>query len=328
MQIFHDADADLSVLNGRIVAIIGYGSQGRNQALCLRDSGVQMIVGARPGKSWEQAEEDGFQVMSVRHAAEKGDILQLLLPDEHHGPIYQQEIAPAVTPGKTLCCSHGFAYVFNQIVPPTESDVIMVAPKGPGTQVRRSFVEGFSVPGLFAVRQDFSGRARATAMAYAKAIGLTRAGLMECTMEQETCQDLFGEQNVLCGGFINLMQYAFEVLTEAGYPPEMAYFECIYETKLIADLVFERGIQATNEVISNTAEWGEYYNGAFILPQDVKERMRESLRRIENGEFAREWIAEAANGSPRLKAYRAAWGNHPAELTGRKIRELFSKKES
>jgi len=326
MEIMHDNAADLSVLNGKTMAIMGYGAQGRAQALCLRDSGVNVIIGVRPGKSFDAAADDGFQVKTVSEAAKAADIIHLLLPDENHGPIYKSEIAPYITAGKCLCCSHGFAYVFGEIVPPADVDVIMVAPKSPGTEERKRFVEGFGVPGLIAVRQNYTGKARDIALAIAKGEGLTRAGVLECTMEQETYEDLFGEQNVLCGGMVDLMKYGFETLIEAGYPPEMAYFECIHEAKLIVDLIYEGGIQKMNQVISNTAEWGEYDNGPFILPADVKTRMKESLRRIESGEFAKKWIAEARNGAPTLKAKREALGVHPAEVTGKRIRSLFEKK--
>lgn len=326
MKILHDSDADLGVLNGKTIAVIGYGSQGRAQALCMRDSGLNVIIGIRPGKSMDAAKQDGFQVMSVREAAAAADIIHILLPDELHGPVYNAEIAPEVKPGKTLSVSHGFSFVFDEIIPPAGVDVIMIAPKSPGTEERKRFVEGFGVPGLIAVKVDASGNARAVALAIAKAEGLTRAGVLECTMEQETYEDLFGEQNVLCGGMVDLMKYGFEVLTEAGYPPEMAYFECVHEVKLIMDLIYEGGIQKMNAVISNTAEWGEYVNGPRIISPDVKERMKESLKDIETGVFARKWIAEARNGAPNLKAKRAALGEHPVETTGAKIRSLFEKK--
>ncbi len=326
MQILHDHDADLSVLNGRTIAVIGYGSQGRAQALCLRDSGLSVIIGVRRGKSFDAAVEDGFNTMSVSEAAKTADIIHMLLPDENHGPVYKEEIAPYMTAGKTLSCSHGFNFVFGEIVPPKDVDAIMIAPKSPGTEERKRFVEGFGVPGLIAVKQDYTGKARATALAIAKAEGLTRAGVLECTMEQETYEDLFGEQNVLCGGCVDLMKYGFETLIEAGYPPEMAYFECIHELKLIVDLIYEGGIQKMNQVISNTAEWGEYVNGPRILPIDVKQRMKKSLEEIENGTFAREWIAEARSGAKTLKAKREELGKHPAEIVGARIRKLFEKK--
>ena len=326
MQILHDNDADLSVLNGKTIAVIGYGSQGRAQALCMRDSGLNVIIGIRPGKSFDAAVQDGFKVLSVTEAAKEADIIHILLPDEMHGPVYREEIAPVVTPGKTLSFSHGFSIVFKEIVPPAGVDVIMVAPKSPGTEERKRFVEGFGVPGLISAKVDASGKAREVALAIAKAEGLTRAGVLECTMEQETYEDLFGEQNVICGGVVDLMKYGFEVLIEAGYPPEMAYFECVHEMKLIVDLIYEGGIQKMNAVISNTAEWGEYVTGAYVITPDVKQRMKEALEKIENGTFAREWIAEARAGAPNLKAKREALGSHPVEITGARIRSLFERK--
>ncbi len=326
MAILHDSDADLSVLNGKTVAVIGYGAQGRAQALSMRDSGVNVIIGIRPGKSFDAATQDGFKVLPVREAAAQADIIHILLPDETHGPVYDAEIAPVMKPGKTLCVSHGFSMVFGEIKPPQGTDVIMVAPKGPGTEVRKRFVEGFGVPGLIAVKADASGKARDVALAIAKAEGLTRAGVLECTMEQETYEDLFGEQNVLCGGMVDLMKYGFEVLVEAGYPPEMAYFECVHEVKLIMDLIYEGGIQKMNAVISNTAEWGEYVNGPRIITPDVKARMKESLKDIETGVFAKNWIAEARSGAKNLKARREAIGLHGVEVTGAKIRSLFEQK--
>ena len=326
MHILHDNDADLSVLNGKTIAVIGYGSQGRAQALCMRDSGLNVIIGIRPGKSFDAAVQDGFKVLTVAEAAREADIIHILLPDEMHGPVYRDEIAPEVNPGKTLSFSHGFSIVFKEIVPPAGVDVIMVAPKSPGTEERKRFVEGFGVPGLISAKVDASGKAREVALAIAKAEGLTRAGVLECTMEQETYEDLFGEQNVICGGVVDLMKYGFEVLIEAGYPPEMAYFECVHEMKLIVDLIYEGGIQKMNSVISNTAEWGEYVTGAYVITPDVKQRMKEALEKIENGTFAREWIAEARAGAPNLKAKREALGSHPVEITGARIRSLFERK--
>ena len=327
VQILHDKDADMSVLNGKTVAVIGYGSQGSAQANCMRDSGVKVIIGARKGPSFDQAVNDGFEVMSFSDAAAKADIVHILLPDEHHGPVYAEHLQKHMKPGKTLSCSHGFNVVYKQILPPAGVDVILVAPKSPATEERKAFLAGFGVPGLFAIKQDASGKAKATALGMAKAMGFTRAGCLECTFEQETYEDLFGEQNVLCGGCVDLMVAGFEVLTEAGYPPEMAYFECVHELKLIVDLIYEGGIQKMNAVISNTAEWGEYYNGPTIITPDVKERMRASLKRIEDGTFAREWLAECRNGAPVLKAKREALGKHLVETTGKRIREMFEKKK-
>ena len=327
VNIMHDKDADASVLNGKTVAVIGYGSQGSAQALCMRDSGVNVIIGSRHGPSADRAKADGFQVLTFDQAAAKADIVHILLPDEFHGPVYKEFIAQHMKAGKTLSCSHGFNIVFGEIVPPKDIDVIMVAPKSPATEERKAFLAGFGVPGLVAVKQNPSGNAMKTAMAMAKAMGFTRAGVLECTFEQETYEDLFGEQNVLCGGCVDLMKYGFETLVEAGYPPEMAYFECIHELKLIVDLVFEGGIQKMNKVISNTAEFGEYYNGPRIITPDVKERMKESLKRIESGEFAKTFLKMIREGKgEELKAKRAELGNHVAEITGARIRALFERK--
>lgn len=326
VKIYHDADASLSPLEGKTVAVLGYGSQGRAQACCLRDSGVNVIIGVRPGNSFKAAKADGFEVMSVDKAAKKADIIHLLLPDEQHKQIFEAQIKQYATPGKTLCCSHGFAYVYKTIIPPEGVDVIMVAPKGPGREVRRVYEQGFGCPGLVAVFQDASGTALQTALALAKGIGLTRGGVLECTMEQETYEDLFGEQNVLCGGLVDLMKYGFEVLTEAGYPPEMAYFECIHEAKLIVDIIYEKGIAGMNDSISNTAEFGEYYNGPKIITPDVKKRMKESLERIQSGKFAKEWLREAAKGAPKLTKKREELSKHTVEIVGAEIRKLFEHK--
>lgn len=326
VKVYHEKDADLGALAGKTVAVLGYGAQGRAQALCMRDSGVNVIIGVRPGKSFKTAKADGFEVMPVDKAAKKADIIHLLLPDEKHKDVYEAQIKKFVAPGKTLCCSHGFAYVFKTIVPPAGVDVIMVAPKGPGTEVRRVFEEGFGCPGLVAVFQDASGTALQTALAIAKAEGLTRGGVLECTMEQETYEDLFGEQNVLCGGLVDLMKYGFETLTEAGYPPEMAYFECVHEAKLIVDIIYNKGIAAMNAVISNTAEFGEYYNGPKIITPDVKKRMKESLARIQSGKFAKDWLKEAAKGAPLLTKKREQLSKHTVEIVGNEIRKMFERK--
>jgi ketol-acid reductoisomerase len=326
MKLIHDKDADLSVLNGKTVAVIGYGSQGSAQALCMRDSGVNVIIGSIKDASFDKAVEDGFETMDIASAAAKADIIHILLPDEFHAPVYKKEIEPSMVAGKTFSCSHGFNIIFKEIVPPADVNVIMVAPKSPATEERKAFLEGFGVPGLVAIHQNASGDAREIATAMAKAMGFTRAGVLECTFEQETYEDLFGEQNVLCGGLVDLMKYGFEVLTEAGYPPEMAYFECVHEVKLIVDLIFEGGIQKMNAVISNTAEWGEYVNGPRIITPDVKERMKESLKDIESGKFAKEWMEEARNGAPTLLKKREELGKHLVEIVGAEIRSLFEKK--
>jgi ketol-acid reductoisomerase len=326
MNLVHDKDADLSVLNGKTVAVIGYGSQGSAQALCMRDSGVNVIIGSIKDASFDKAIEDGFEVMDIAAAAEKADIVHILLPDEFHAPVYKESIEPAMKAGKVFSCSHGFNIIFKEIVPPADVDVIMVAPKSPATEERKAFLEGFGVPGLVAIYQNASGSARDIALAMAKSMGFTRAGVLECTFEQETYEDLFGEQNVLCGGLVDLMKYGFEVLTEAGYPPEMAYFECVHEVKLIVDLIFEGGIQKMNAVISNTAEWGEYVNGPRIITPDVKERMKESLKDIESGKFAKEWMEEARSGAKTLLKKREELGAHQVEIVGKQIRDLFEKK--
>ncbi|NPV02928.1 MAG: ketol-acid reductoisomerase [Brevinematales bacterium] len=332
MKIYHESDADISVLKGKTIAVIGYGSQGSAQALCMRDSGVNVIIGEteklenNENPSWKRAKEEGFEVYSIGEAAAKADIVHILLPDEFHGPVYKAEIEKHMTKGKALSCSHGFNIVYKQIVAPADIDVIMVAPKAPATEERKAYLAGFGVPGLYAVAQDGTGKAEQVALAMCKAMGFTRAGVLKCTFEQETYEDLFGEQNVLCGGTVDLIKYGFEVLTEAGYPPEMAYFEVLHELKLIVDLVFERGIQGMNAVISNTAEFGEYYNGPKIIDPSVKDRMRESLKLIENGEFAKTWLEEARNGKPNLLKKRAEWAKHPIEIVGKEIRSMFEKK--
>lgn len=326
VKILHDSDADLSVLKGKTVAVIGYGNQGSAQALCMRDSGVHVIIGSIKDKSYDKAVSDGFEVVSISDAAQRADIIHMLLPDEFHGPVYKADIEKHMKKGKVLSCSHGFNIVYKQIVPPADADVIMVAPKSPASEERKAFLAGFGVPGLIAIRQNISGNAQKIALAMAKACGLTKAGVLECTFEQETYEDLFGEQNVLCGGCVDLMIAGFEVLVEAGYPPEMAYFECVHELKLIVDLVYEGGIQKMNSVISNTAEWGEYSNGPTIITPEVKERMRASLKRIENGEFAKKWLEESRNGAPNLLAKRKALGDHQLEITGKKIRDMFERK--
>ena len=326
MKIYHDKDADVAHLNGKTVAVIGYGSQGSAQAQCMRDSGVKVIIGSIKDASYDKAEEDGFEVMSISDAAEKADIIHILLPDEFHASVYKNDIEKHMKAGKTLSCSHGFNIIYKEIIPPADVDVVMVAPKSPATEERKAFLAGFGVPGLIAVKQNPSGKANDVVLAMAKAMGFTRAGCIECTFEQETYEDLFGEQNVLCGGCVDLMIAGFEVLTEAGYPPEMAYFECVHELKLIVDLIFEGGIQKMNAVISNTAEWGEYYNGPKIIDASVKERMKESLKLIENGQFAKEWLQESRNGAKTLLAKRKALGEHLIETTGKRIRDMFEHK--
>ena len=326
VKILHDKDADLKYLKGLTVAVIGYGSQGTAQAKCLRDSGVKVIIGSIKDDSFKQAVKDKFEVLPIAEAAARGDIIHILLPDEHHGAVYDNDIKQHMKTGKVLCCSHGFNIVYRQIIPPPDVDVIMVAPKAPATEERKAYLEGFGVPGLIAVRQNASGKAKEIALALAKAMRFTRAGCLECTFEEETYEDLFGEQAVLCGGTVQLIKYGFEVLTEAGYPPEMAYFECLHELKLIVDLIYEGGIQKMNAVVSNTAEWGGYVVGEKIIGNSVKRRMKKALRDVESGKFAKGWIAENKKGAPNLYRRREELGGHQIEIVGKKIREMFEKK--
>jgi ketol-acid reductoisomerase len=332
MKVLHDNDVDESILKDKIVATIGYGAQGAAQASMLKDSGVNVIIGeteiigGNKNPSWGKAKEDGFEVLTIDKAAEKADIIQILLPDEIQADIYEKQIKPYMKAGKTLYFSHGFNICFKRIVPPKDVDVIMVAPKAPGTEERKIYLEGFGVPALVAVHQDASGKAKEIALALAKAMHFTKAGVVECTFEQETYEDLFGEQCVLCGGLVELMKNGFEVLVEAGYPPEMAYFECVHEMKLIVDLVNQGGIKRMAEVISNTAEYGMWSVGNKIIGPEVKEKMKEALKRIENGEFAKQWVEEYKKGAPFLKESREKIGKHQIEVTGEEIRKLFKKK--
>jgi ketol-acid reductoisomerase len=331
MNVLHDEDVDESILKGKTVAVIGYGAQGDAQANCLKDSGVKVIIGeteilgGRENQSWKKAKADGFEVMPIDEAAAKGDIVHILLPDEVQPMVYENQIEQHLTAGKALCFSHGFNICFKRIVPPEAVDVIMVAPKAPGTEERVAYLEGFGVPGLVAVKQDPSGTARDVALAMTKAMHWTKAGILECTFEQETYEDLFGEQCVLCGGLVELMKNGFEVLVEAGYPPEMAYFECVHEMKLIVDLVWQGGIKRMAEVISNTAEYGMWAVGNKIIGPDVKAKMQEALKRVESGEFAEQWVEEYKKGIPLLKASRENIGKHQIETVGEEIRNLFKK---
>lgn len=327
VKILHDNDADMKFLAGKTVAVIGYGSQGRNQALCLRDSGVKVVIGTAREQNNHRAAQEGFQILPVDEATRKADVVHILLPDEHHGWVYEQFIKPNLRPNHVLSCSHGFNVVYKQVVPPANVDLIMVAPKSPGTEERKAYLAGFGVPGLVSVRQNASGNALGIALALAKALGLTRAGVLECTFEQETYEDLFGEQTVLCGGTSDLIKYGFETLIEAGYPPEMAYFEVCHELKLIVDLIYEGGIQKMNSIISNTAEWGEYTTGPKIIGPEVKVKMKQALKDIEDGTFAKGWINEFKNHDCKnLLAKRAALGDHPVEVTGKQVRALFERK--
>ncbi len=318
---------DIKALKGKTVAVIGYGAQGRAQALCMHDSGVSVIVGVRKdGESWKKVKDDGLEVTTISDAASKGDIIHILIPDEIQGDIYEQEIKQHVKKGKTLSWSHGFNIVFKRIIPPKDVDVIMVAPKAPGTEERKRYLEGFGVPGLIAVKQNASGKARDTALAIAAACGFTRAGVLDCSFENEAFEDLFGEQAVLCGGLSELIKAGFETLVDKGYPPEMAYFECLHEMKLIVDLVYEGGLSYMWHVVSNTAEYGGRTRGKMIITDEVRKNMKKILADVESGKFADEWISEYKKGLPNLKRLREEEAKHPIEVVGKDIRALFKKK--
>jgi ketol-acid reductoisomerase len=322
VRIFYDADADLEPLAETTIAVLGYGSQGRAQTLNLVDSGLTVCVGLRPGsRSWETAEQDGVDVLDTKEAAARAKLTQILVPDELQPAVYGASIRPALAPGKTLMFSHGFNIRFEKIIPPPEVDVVMVAPKSPGHLLRRVYVEGGGVPALLAVQQDASGRAREKALAYAKGIGSTRAGVIETTFAEETETDLFGEQAVLCGGLTALMQAGFETLVEAGYRPEVAYFECVHEMKLIVDLIYEGGLARMRDSISNTAEYGDHTRGPRVIGPEVRERMRELLQEIRSGEFAREWTDPEAGS--RLSEFRARQASLQIERVGASLRAMM-----
>jgi ketol-acid reductoisomerase len=317
----YDDDADLTLLDGKTVAIIGFGSQGHAHALNLKDSGVDVVVGLREDSpSVAKAREQGLEVTSVVDAASRGDLIMVLLPDERHREVWQAEIADGVAEGNMLLFGHGFSIHYEEVAPPPGVDVAMVAPKGPGHLVRRQFTEGSGVPGLIAVGQDATGSARALALAYAKGIGCTRGGVIETTFKDETETDLFGEQAVLCGGASELVQAGFETLVDAGYDPEMAYFECLHELKLIADLMYEKGLAGMRFSISNTAEYGDYTRGRRVITEQTRANMREILREIQSGDFAREWIAENRAGQENFKRMRAEQADTQVEHVGKDLR--------
>lgn len=321
---YYDKDADLGILKDKIIAIIGFGAQGHAQAQNLRDSGLNVIVAEiQDSPNYKRAVEAGFKPLSTEEAAEKGDIVQILIPDELQADTYKKSIEKHMKAGKTLMFSHGFNIHFKQIVPPKEVDVIMVAPKGPGTLVRAQYKDGKGVPALIAVEQNPSGKAKETALAYAKGIGATRAGVLETTFKEETETDLFGEQCVLCGGCTSLVKAGFETLVEAGFQPEVAYFECLHELKLIVDLMYERGIWGMRQAISNTAKYGDVTVGPKIIDASVKARMEDALIRIQDGDFAKEWIAENKSGRKKFNELLEKDKNHLIEQVGAKLRGMM-----
>lgn len=323
-QIYYDADADLKALEGKTVAVIGYGSQGRGQSLCLKDSGIHVIIGARPGKSFDLAKSEGMEVVSTEEAAERGDVIQILAQDHLQAEIYEKQVKPYLTAGKALLFSHGFNIHYGLITPPADVDVLLVAPKGPGPFVRRQYEEGKGVPALISIHQDATGNALKLGLAYAKGLGATRAAVYETTFKEETETDLFGEQAVLCGGCSELIKAGFETLVAAGYAPEMAYFECLHEMKLIVDLMYEKGITGMRAAISDTAKWGDVTVGPRIITEETRAEMKKVLGEIQSGEFAREWIAENKNGRPRFNALLQAGKDHQIEIVGETLRNNMS----
>lgn len=323
-KIYYDKDADLNLLKDKRIAIIGYGIQGRGQALCLRDSGCSVIVSELEGTpNFEQAKKDGFTPVSVSEAAKAADIIQILTQDHVQAKVYKESIKPALKKGKALCFSHGFNIRFKQIKPPKNVDVFMVAPKGPGALVRRMYEEGKGVPGLIAVFQDASGQAKEIALAYARAIKATTAGVIETTFDEETETDLFGEQTVLCGGVTELIKAGFDTLIEAGYQPEIAYFEVLHELKLITDLIQEKGISGMRRGVSNTACYGDLTRGRRIITEKTRKEMKKILKEIKSGKFAREWIKENEQGRPNFNKLLSEGDNHLIEKVGRELREMM-----
>ena len=325
MQVYFEKDAPMTPLQGKTIAVLGYGSQGHSQALNLRDSGLNVVIGQRPGSAnYDLAVEHGFTPVSVAEASEKADLIQILLPDHLQAEIYEKDIKPNLKPGKMLMFSHGFAIHFNQIIAPKEVNVTMIAPKGPGHLVRSEYVKGAGVPCLVAVHQDADGQALPWALAYATGVGGTRAGLIRTTFEEETETDLFGEQAVLCGGVSELIKAGWETLVEAGYQPEIAYYECLHEMKLIVDLMYEGGLDRMRYSISDTAEYGDYTRGRRIINDETRMEMAEILREIQEGEFARDWILENKAGRPNFLSRRRHEAEHPINEVGRTLRKMMT----
>jgi ketol-acid reductoisomerase len=324
MQVYYDKDCDLSIIRGKKVAVIGYGSQGHAHANNLKDSGVDVVVGLRPSSaSAQKAERAGLRVLPVAEAVAASDVVMILTPDEFQSKLYRDEIEPNLKKGATLAFAHGFSIHYNQIVPRADLDVVMIAPKAPGHTVRSEFVKGGGIPDLVAIHQNASGKAKEVALSYASAIGGGRTGIIETSFKDETETDLFGEQAVLCGGCVELVKAGFETLVEAGYSPEMAYFECLHELKLIVDLMYEGGIANMNYSISNNAEYGEYVTGPEVINEQSRQAMKNALKRIQNGEYAKMFISEGATNYPSMTAYRRNNAAHPIEQVGAKLRAMM-----
>ena len=324
-EMYYDNDADLSVLEDKPIAIIGYGSQGHAHALNLRDSGLDVRVGLYEGsKSWSKAEDEGLEVGLVSDVSRDSDVIMVLIPDHSQAEVYRESILPHLLPGKTLMFAHGFNIHYKTIQPPDSIDVSMVAPKAPGHRMREVFTRGSGVPGLLAIEQDVTGNARDIGLAYARGVGCTRAGVLDTTFKEETETDLFGEQSVLCGGVTALIKAAFETLVEAGYQPESAYFECMHELKLIVDLLYQGGMEYMRYSVSDTAEYGDYSRGPVVVDEHVKENMKKVLAAVQDGSFAREWIAENDEGRPRFNRLRRENAEHPIESVGKELRGMMS----
>lgn len=320
-KIYYDQDADLSVLKDKTITIIGYGNQGQAQSNNLRDSGCKVIIGSIKDPSYDKAVADGFEVYDIAEAARRGDIVHMLIPDEYQAPVYREQVSQHMKKSKVLCFSHGFNIHFKQIIPPNDIDVIMIAPKAPGALLRRMYQQGSGTPGLLAVAQDSSGQAKQIALALAKGVGLTRIGVVETTFKEEVETDLFGEQAVLVGGVSELMKAGFETLVEAGYQPEIAYFECINELKLIIDLVYEHGIEGMMKAVSNTAEYGGRTRGKWVIDERVRGVMKKMLADVQSGKFAKEWVAESQTKSLNLQKMRETAKEHLVEKIGRNLRK-------
>ena len=324
-EMYYDNDADLSVLDDKPIAIVGYGSQGHAHALNLKDSGLDVRVGLYEGsRSWSKAEDDGLEVGLAADVSRDSDVIMVLIPDHTQAEVYRESILPHLLPGKTLMFAHGFNIHYKTIQPPDSIDVSMVAPKAPGHRMREVFTRGSGVPGLLAIEQDVTGNAREIGLAYARGIGCTRAGVLDTTFKEETETDLFGEQSVLCGGVTALIKAAFETLVEAGYQPESAYFECMHELKLIVDLLYQGGMEYMRYSVSDTAEYGDYSRGPVVVDEHVKENMRKVLAAVQDGSFAREWIAENDEGRPRFNRLRRENAEHPIESVGKELRGMMS----